>query len=33
VFGMYVNYRYDERKEPSDEKVMTIKEAYFENLK
>ena len=33
VFGMYVNYRYDERKEPSNEEVMTIKEAYFENLK
>ena len=33
VYGMYVNYRYDERKEPSEKEVMTIKETYFENLK
>ena len=33
VYGMYVNYRYDERKEPSESDVMAIKETYFENLK
>ena len=33
VYGMYVNYRYDERKEPSERDVMAIKETHFENLK
>ena len=33
VYGMYVNYRYDERKEPSESDVMAIKETHFENLK
>lgn len=33
VYGMYVNYRYDERKQPSENEIMAIKETYFENLK
>ncbi len=33
VYKMYVNYRYDERKEPAESEVLAIKETYFENLK
>ena len=33
VFGLYVNYRYDERKPVSRKEIDELKERYFENLK
>jgi hypothetical protein len=33
LLGLYVTYRYDDRHEPSEDEITSLKENYFENVK